>query len=222
MGQAASGVAAWPIYSCIVSEQVANVAVVEPSPPADAAEDMATEAKTTPGFWSLVKEDHLTNGKDWTRPGFRAMFMYRFGVWRMGLPGVFRMPMSVIYRWMHRRVRNRYGIELHYTAKIGRRFRIAHQGAIVIHEHATIGDDCTIRQGVTIGSTGEYSMQGPTLGDNVDVGAGAMILGKVKIGDNVRIGANSVIMMNVPANSMAVAPPARIITPPAPPSTVKA
>jgi serine O-acetyltransferase len=169
-----------------------------------------------PDFWALVREDHLINGKDWTKPGFRAMFMYRFGVWRMNRSKLIRMPLSVMYRWMHRRVRNRYGIELHYTAKIGRRLRIAHQHGIVIHEHAVIGDDCTIRQGVTIGSTGEYSMQGPTLGNNVDVGAGAMILGKVKIGDNVRIGANAVIMMNVPANSMAVAQPARIITPPAP------
>lgn len=180
-----------------------------PAPPDEAgcAEVGRAEAR----FWTLIKEDHLANGRDWTRPGFRAMFMYRFGVWRMQQPSIIRMPLSVIYRWMHRFVRNRYGIELHYTARIGRRFQIAHQGAIVIHEHAVIGDDCRIRQGVTIGSTLEYDQQGPTLGNNVDVGAGAMILGKVTIGDGARIGANAVVMMNVPAGAMAVAPPARII-----------
>jgi len=190
---------------------------VRPGPPEAGCVDPQIERAQRMGFWALVKEDYIRNGREWSRPGFRAMFMYRFGVWRMNVrPRFLRMPLSVIYRWMHRRVRNRYGIELHYTAQIGRRFQIAHQGAIVIHEHAKIGDDCCIRQGVTIGSTLDYDMEGPALGNNVDVGAGAMILGKVTIGDNVRIGANAVVMMNVPANSLVVAPPARIVAPPAP------
>jgi serine O-acetyltransferase len=170
-----------------------------------------------PGFWTLVKEDYIVNGCDWTRPGFRAMFMYRFGVWRMSKPKILRMPLSVLYRWMHRRVRNRYGIEIHYTTKIGRRCRIGHQHGIVIHEHATIGDDCTIRQGVTIGAAAEYSVaDAPVLGNHVDIGAGAMILGKVTIGDHARIGPNAVIMMNVPPHATAFAQPARVITPPKP------
>ena len=169
-----------------------------------------------PTFWQLVKEDYLVNGSDWTRPGFRAAFMYRFGVWRMGVRWrILRMPLSLIYRFMHRYARNRYGIELHYTAKIGRRLRISHQGAIVIHEHAVIGDDCTIRQGVTIGASNYYSQDdAPRLGNNVDIGAGAVIMGKVTIGDGARIGANAVVMMNVPAGSTAFAEPARIIQPP--------
>jgi len=160
-----------------------------------------------------VKEDYQVHGKDWTRPGFRAMFMYRFGVWRMGVrPRVLRMLLSAVYRWMHRFVRNHYGIELHYTATIGRRFLIAHQGSIVIHEYAVIGDDCRIRQGVTIGTAGAYRIDAaPRLGNRVDVGAGAMILGKVEIGDGCRIGANAVIMTNLPAGSTAVAPAPRII-----------
>lgn len=174
-------------------------------------------ATTAPGFWSLVKEDYLVNGRDWTRPGFRAMFMYRFGVWRMSRPKLIRMPLSMLYRWMHRLVRNRYGIELHYTATIGRRCRIGHQHGIVIHEHAVIGDDCTIRQGVTIGAASdERVLEAPVIGNNVDIGAGAMILGKVRIGDNAKIGPNAVIMMNVPANATAFAQPARIVTPPRP------
>lgn len=184
------------------------------TPPDDRVEHPSTRGV---GFWTLVKEDHLVNGYDWTRPGFRAMFMYRLGVWRMRLRlRIVRVPFSVLYRFLHRYVRNHYGIEVHYTAKIGRRFCIAHQNGVVIHEHAVIGDDCTIRQGVTLGANAKYEMQGPTLGNHVDVGAGAMILGKVKVGDNSRIGANAVITMNVPANSLAVAQPARVI--PMPPT----
>jgi serine O-acetyltransferase len=167
------------------------------------------------GFWALVREDLVANGGDRTRPGYRAMFMYRLGVWRMGLrPKIIRAPFSLLYRYLHRRVRNVYGIELHYTTKIGRRFRIAHQGAIVIHEHATIGDDCTIRQGATIGAAGDYSEEkAPVIGNGVSIGAGAMVLGKVTVGDGATIGPNAVVTMNVPAGAIATATPARIIPP---------
>ncbi len=56
------------------------------------------------------------NGEEWTRPGFRAVAMYRFGLWRMSM----RLPLSVIYSRLHRWIRNRYGIELHYTATVSR------------------------------------------------------------------------------------------------------
>lgn len=174
---------------------------------------MATLDEQRRGFWAQVREDWQVNGADWTRPGFRAVFMHRFGVWRLGLKNpVIRKPMSVLYRWMHRFVRNRYGIELHDTASIGRRFRIAHQGAIVVHEHAVIGDDCTIRQGVTLGAAATYDpRQAPVLGDGVDVGAGAMLIGRVKVGDGARIGVNAVVMADVPAGATAFAAPARVI-----------
>jgi serine O-acetyltransferase len=172
-----------------------------------------TRAPDGGGFWSHVREDYVANGREWTRPGFRAMFMYRLGVWRMGVrPRLLRAPLSLLYRAMHRYVRNRYGIELHYTTRIGRRLQVAHQGAIVIHEHATIGDDCTVRQGVTIGAAAEYDpTTAPVLGNGVDVGAGAKIVGKVVVGDRVRIGPNAVVMTSIPADSTAFAAPARVI-----------
>src|SRR6267142_2019838 len=75
----------------------------------------STSPAAAPGLWALIKEDYLTNGCDWTKPGFRAMVMYRLGVWRMGIRWrILRVPISLLYRWMHRLVRNRYGIELHY------------------------------------------------------------------------------------------------------------
>ena len=170
------------------------------------------------GLRQLIHEDWVTNWRDWTRPGFRALVMYRLGVWRMGVrPRLLRWPLSVLYRFLHRWIRNHYGIELHDTATIGRRLLIAHQGAIVIHEGATIGDDCVLRQGVTIGAAGNYSVdRAPCLGDNVSVGAGAMILGGVTIGDGAIIGPNAVVLSDVPPGAIAAAAPARIIQPPRP------
>ena len=191
---------------------------IESQPFVEQAEQFAEPRVRPAGVWTLIREDYVVNGCDWTRPGFRAMVMYRLGVWRTGIKWrIIRAPFSVLYRWMQRRVRNRYGIELHYTTKIGRRFRIAHQGAIVVHEHATIGDDCTIRQGVTIGAAGRYSIEeAPILANGVDVGAGAIIMGRVHIGNNAHIGANAVVMTDVPEDGTAVAEPARIIRLPRP------
>ena len=166
-----------------------------------------------PSLWELVREDYVAHGRDWTKPGFRAMAAYRFGVWRMGVrPKVFRAPLSLLYRWMFRRVRNRYGIELPYSATVGRRVVIEHQSCIVIHGNAVIGDECIIRQGVTIGNRCmERPLEAPVLGRGVNVGAGAKILGKVEIGSYAAIGANAVVLTNVPAHAAAVGIPARII-----------
>ena len=190
------------------------MSAVAPSPIAETEPALRPEPEPEAiGLWSLVREDYVVNGRDWTRPGFRALFMYRLGVWRMGVRlSLVRKLFSFAYRMMHRYVRNHYGIELHYTATVGRRFRIAHQGGVVIHEHARIGDDCTIRQGVTIGAAATYSAESaPVLGDRVDVGAGAKIIGGVSIGDDVRIGVNAVVMSDVPPGATAFAAPARVI-----------
>jgi serine O-acetyltransferase len=164
-------------------------------------------------FWTLIAEDWRSHHSQWGQPGFRALFMYRFGVWRMRVrPRLLRMPFSRLYWLMHRYVRNHYSIELHATSTIGRRLRIAHSGAVVIHEYATIGDDCIIRQGVTIGAADEWGRdKAPVLGDRVNVGAGAMLLGSITIGDDVRVGPNAVVTRNVPANSTVAPPPVRII-----------
>src|SRR5688572_22980725 len=99
-----------------------------------------------------IREDWQPNGCDWTRPGFRALAVHRFGVWRMKIKRrALRLPFSFIYRMLYRYVRNHYSIELHYTVQVGRRVVIGHQGAIVVHDSSVIGDDCIIRQGVTLG-----------------------------------------------------------------------
>jgi len=104
------------------------------------------------------------------------------------------------------------GVEIHPAAKIGRGFFIDHGTGVVIGETAEIGDYVTLFQGVTLGGTGkERGKRHPTLGNHVVVGAGAKILGGIKIGDNVKIGANSVVLKSVPANSTVIGVPARVI-----------
>ncbi len=104
------------------------------------------------------------------------------------------------------------GIEIHPGAKIGRRFVIDHGMGIVIGETAEIGDDCLIYHGVTLGGTGkDKGKRHPTLGNNVLVGNGARILGPFTVGDNVRIAAGSVVLREVPPDSTAVGVPAQVV-----------
>jgi serine O-acetyltransferase len=170
-------------------------------------------ATERPSVWQLLREDYAAHGRDWTKPGFRAIAVYRFGVWRMTLwPKFLRAPFSMLYRFLFRHVRNHYGIELPYSAHVGRRVIIEHQSCIVIHGNAIIGDDCIIRQGVTLGNRlVERPLEAPVLGRGVNVGAGAKILGSVRVGDGAAIGANAVVLGDVPAHAVAVGIPARII-----------
>ena len=94
-------------------------------------------------------------------------------------------------------------------AKLGSGLMLPHPNGVVIHEDAVIGADCMIMQQVTIGMIGEDCV--PRLGNNVYVGAGAKIIGKVNIGDGARIGANAVVTQDVPANYTAVGIPARLL-----------
>lgn len=161
----------------------------------------------------LVREDFRTNGGDWRLPGVQALFAYRLGRYRLSLPNTPRRKvLSLLYRLLQRRARNRFGIEMHATANIGRRVRIIHQNGIVIHNFAVIGDDCWIRQGVTIGGGVDWASDDhPTLGRDVRIGVGAVLMGRFSVGDGARIGPNVVQSSDVPAGAMVVAPKARQI-----------
>ncbi len=104
------------------------------------------------------------------------------------------------------------GIEIHPGATIGKGFFIDHGTGVVIGETAEIGDHCTLYQGVTLGGTGkDVGKRHPTLGDNVMVGAGAKVLGPVKIGSGSKIAAGAVVLHEVPENSTAVGIPAKVV-----------
>lgn len=141
-----------------------------------------------------------------TYSGFHALLAYRISH-RLKMIGIPILPRTV-----SQLARLLTGIEIHPSAKIGSGFFIDHGMGVVIGETAEIGDYVTLFQGVTLGGTGkERGKRHPTLGNHVVVGAGAKILGGIRIGDNVKIGANSVVLKNVPANSTVIGVPARII-----------
>ena len=102
------------------------------------------------------------------------------------------------------------GTELPCEAIIGRRFVIEHIGGIVISGDARFGDDCVVRNGVTVGLRNRGIAGSPHIGDRVDIGAGAKVLGPIRIGDDCAIGANAVVLCDVPARSVAVGVPAKI------------
>lgn len=104
------------------------------------------------------------------------------------------------------------GIEIHPGARIGKGLFIDHGMGVVIGETTEIGDYCTIYQGVTLGGTGkDVGKRHPTIGDNVMIGAGAKVLGPVKIGSNSKIASNAVVIRDVPENSTAVGIPAKVV-----------
>lgn len=140
-----------------------------------------------------------------TYPGVHAVLVHRLShaLWSGGLKWPAR-ALSSLARWLT-------GIEIHPAARIGRRFFIDHGMGVVIGETAEIGDDCTLYHGVTLGGTSwERGKRHPTLGNNVIIGAGAKVLGPIRVGDGGRIGSNAVVMKDVPAGATAVGVPAHI------------
>lgn len=101
------------------------------------------------------------------------------------------------------------GIQLPFGARIGGGLTFSHFSCIIIHYDAVIGENCTIFQGVTIGSTRGKGL--PKIGNNVILFAGAKVVSNLEIGDNVVIGANSVVINDIPSGSVAVGMPAKVV-----------
>lgn len=158
-----------------------------------------------------IKEDLKTYNGRWGAQGFWAMVTYRFGRWRYTLKNpLIRKFFSFFYHILYKYTQIVTGIELPCEVPVGKNFRIDHFGDIIISGYAKIGDNVTLRNGVTIGLKHESNPAAPTIGNNVNIGAGAKILGPITIGDNVDIGANAVVITDVPSNSVAVGVPAKI------------
>lgn len=145
------------------------------------------------------------------QPGYWAVRVYRFGRWTMRAPKPLRAPLHAVYFAAYSVVRLATGIDIPRTAVVGRRLMIHHFGAIIVHPRAVIGDDCTLRHGVTIG---ERVANGPvpTIADRVTFGAYAQVLGGIRVGDDAKIGAMSVVLQDVPDGATAVGVPARVIS----------
>jgi serine O-acetyltransferase len=162
---------------------------------------------------SIMREDWVTHDREASRAGLHAMLLYRYATWRLDLaPGIGRKALSAVRHGLWPLVRNLYGIELHETANIGRRVKIAHQGTVIIDGTAVIGDDCLIQHNVTIGRAQEGG-GAPRIGREVVIGPGAVLAGEITVGDRARIGPNAVVLVDVPADATVFAPPGRQIVP---------
>lgn len=139
--------------------------------------------------------------------GFRSIFLYR--LFNIKFKNVSKLqPLYYILRWIS------FSVEIPYSAQIEEGFLIGHPEGLVINANCVIGKNFTIYQGVTLGgSIGKIKdgRDAPFIGDNVFIGAGAKVLGPVKIGDNSMIGANAVVVKDIPKDSVAVGIPAKIV-----------
>ncbi len=138
--------------------------------------------------------------------GLHALWAYRITHW------LWNHHLRLLARWLSQWARLATGIEIHPAAQIGRRLFIDHGMAVVIGETSIVGDDVTLYQGVTLGGTGkEKGKRHPTIGNSVVIGAGAKVLGNIRIGDNCRVGAGSVILRDVAHDSTVVGVPGHVI-----------
>ena len=158
-----------------------------------------------------IRTDLRAYEGNWGAQGFWVMVVYRFGRWRYGIRfAPARIACSAVYRVLYKLTQMATGIELPCEAVVGRNFVIDHFGDIIVSGYARFGDNCRIRNGVSVGLRHVNDHRAPIIGNNVDVGAGAKLLGPITIGDNVAIGANAVVMCDVPSDSIAVGVPAVI------------
>jgi serine O-acetyltransferase len=137
-------------------------------------------------------------------PGLHALWLHRLShvLWARNVPLAPRL-ISQFGRFVT-------GIEIHPAATLGDGLFIDHGAGVVIGETAEVGQNVTMYQGVTLGGTGKQTgKRHPTIGDNVVIGSGSLLLGSIEVGDNVRVGAGSVVVQSVPSNSTVVGNPGR-------------
>jgi len=142
-----------------------------------------------------------------TYPGLYAISFHRINhlLWLLGIP-FFPRFFSQILRFFT-------AIEIHPGATIGKNFFIDHGDGVVIGETAEIGNNVIMYHQVTLGGTGkDKGKRHPTIGNNVIIGAGAKILGNIKVGNNCKIGAGTIVLKSVPDNSTVVGNPARVVS----------
>jgi serine O-acetyltransferase len=166
------------------------------------------------GLVETLKDDAKRYEDPWKDPAFWTMAVYRYGRWAMDLESPrLRAAASKLYGGLRLGVEVVFHNTVHREARIGEEFTLLHGGSVRIHPASVIGDRVSIMHEVTLGAnTVQRAVKGaPTIGNDVFIGAGAKILGPVKVGDGAVIAANSLVLTDVPAGATAAGVPARIL-----------
>lgn len=159
----------------------------------------------------LRAERRLYGANPWLlQPGYWAIRVYRFGQTTIGRRGVRSKARHGLYFLLYSVIRLATGIDIPRTVRVGQRVMIHHFGGIIIHPQVVIGNDCVLRHGVTIGER-KPGAGVPIIGDRVEFGAYAQVLGAIEVGDGARLGSLSVVLEDVPPGASAVGVPARIV-----------
>lgn len=138
--------------------------------------------------------------------GFHALQSYRVAHW------LWRKNRFGMALYVQNRMSDRFGVDIHPAAKLGRGLMFDHASGIVIGETAEVGNDVSMLHGVTLGGTGkEDGDRHPKVRDGVLIGAGAKVLGNIEVGECARVAAGSVVLKPVPAHCTAAGIPARIV-----------
>lgn len=145
-------------------------------------------------------------------PGFKVSFWMRT-VRYLNEGIVFRVTLYPLARVIYQLHSTRLGVEIPFRTNIGPGLYIGHYSGIVVHYKSVIGKNCNLLQGVTVGRVFRGDKKGvPTIGDNVFIGPGAVILGNIRVGNNVAIGANSVIVEDVPDGAVIAGIPGKVVS----------
>src|SRR5215831_2523673 len=165
----------------------------------------------------LFRYDGVINARAFWRnffitPGFRYSVALRIASYSRTQRWA-RFGFRQFMAWMLFRYSVRFGISIPAVAQVGSGLYIGHFGGIHSNGFAVIGNNCNIQQDVTLGKVNRGARAGaPVIGNNVFIGAGAKILGRIHVGDGAAIGANAVVTRDVPAGMAVAGVPARVIS----------
>lgn len=181
-----------------------------PAPPLNLGDRNLNPAELS--FLELLREDYRTYDRSLLELGLWAVWTHRFGNWRMGIGSkVLRAPFSLLYKLAYYWITWFWGIKLDYTVKLGRRVRLWHHGGMILGARE-IGDDVHIRQNTTLGLANRRDLNAkPIVGNGVEIGTGAVIVGYITIGDGAIVGANAVVTKDVPPYTLVGGVPAKFV-----------